>query len=204
VSEALGDVRQIMQTRQDKERQRGDLLPPEPSLRKKLDVAVDQALVADHEAAWMFDGADDQHWAETQRGDDSPTGKSRIYLNEAKFEAAGASGHREQMLLGEGLHLLKDVDPPRFQHLLETAKSEPEVMHWFQESYKRETAAGEKRPFDKWLEHSRFDQVVGGYMFGGKDSPIPTMRNWDKGKLPFGTKFRAELDKLERDLELKK
>jgi hypothetical protein len=196
---ARAELQGITQKRQATEQRRGDA----PSLRNRLDAAVDDALVADHEAAWQFNGSDDARWAETQRGEDSPTGKSRIYINEAKFEAAGVKGHREQLLLGEGLHLLKDVDPPRFQHLLDTAKSEPEVMSWFKDSYTRAQGEGEKRPFEKWLKHSRFDQVVGGYMFGGKDSPMPTMRNWDREKLPFGTKFRAELESLKNELGVK-
>ena len=55
-------------------------------------------------------------------------------------------------------------------------------------------------PEQHWNE-SRFDQLVGGYLLGGKDANIHTMRNWDKDYEGFGTTFRGVLEEFEQALD---
>ena len=61
---------------------------------------------------------------------------------------------------------------------------------------------GEKRPFESWVRNSRLDQIIGGYLFGGKNSSVPTMQAWPTEKLPYGTEFKEEIIKLKKDLGL--
>jgi hypothetical protein len=127
----------------------------------------------------------------------------QIYINDAKFKRFNAGpNYRKEVLLGEGLHLLKEIDPERAERLYQSAISDPASLRWLKESYKREAERGEKRPFDKWVKHSRLDQIVGGYLLGGKKSSIPTMRDWPTERLPYGTKFKAEIERLKKDLGL--
>lgn len=148
---------------------------------------------------------DDFRWAETKVGEDSPTGNAQFFINHKKFEKAGArrSEYEPAMLLGESLHVLKSKDPERYDKLYDSAMSDPQTSAWLKKSYEHSKKEyGEKRPFEKWVRQSRLDQVIGGYFFGGKDSPIPTMREWDRQKLPYGTKFREEVEGLGYDLGL--
>ena len=58
----------------------------------------------------------------------------------------------------------------------------------------------EQRPFEEWYPKSRFDQVMGGYLFGG-DPDIPSMKTWNRD-LPYGDEFITELEILRKDLGL--
>mgnify|MGYP003641686096 CR=1 FL=1 len=146
----------------------------------------------------------DFRFAETQRGEDSPTGKTRIVLNHNKLKKSGAgTNYVNEMLIGEGLHLIKDIDPARANRLYDKAINDPPVLNWLKESYKREQQSNdEKRSFDKWVKTSRLDQIIGGYLLGGSSSSIPTMKAWPVDKLPYGTEFKKELDILKVDLDL--
>ena len=170
------------------------------SFKHRFDSAVTEASGNEKDWAGEF-SENDRRYAETKRGEDSPTGQSQIYINKQKLEDAGATeGYMKDMLTGEGLHLLKDIDPQRHNSIVSTALAEPTVMEWAQDSYKHEVMRGETRQFMDWFINSRLDQVIGGYMFGGKESPIPTMRGWSTGTLPYGTKFKKELERLKSDL----
>ncbi len=140
---------------------------------------------------------DDFRWGETRfdEAEDKPT----VYINHAKFQAAGASGYEDKALLGESLHNLKNVDPERYDRLKKAAGQSHEYMKWAKESYKLAKEEGEERSFEDWHNVSRFDQVVGGYLFA-QDPSLPTMANWSREELPFGDDFRKELDDLEKAL----
>ena len=177
-------------------------------LQKAMAFAIQQSKTTPEESKEFFrslpDEARDRIWAETQIFDDSPTKQPRILINYEKFEEDGRAGedYVRELQFGEALHLLKYIDPTTYQDLYRTAMSEPEVRNWLEDSYERakktpeEGGYREKRPFDKFVRQSRLDQVIGGYITGGKDSNIPTMRQWGKD-LPYGNQFRQKLDRLQ-------
>ena len=166
--------------------------------------AIQEAVVANHEENSMEFKDDDFRWAETKLGEDSPTGKPRIYVNHKKFmENKAGRNYLDEMLLGEGLHLIKEIDPERAEKLYEAAVNDPETLQWLRESYKYETNRGEKRKFVPWVKNSRLDQIIGGYFLGGNKSSVPTMKDWPTERLPYGTIFKQELEKLKKDLDLK-
>ena len=170
--------------------------------KTKFYSAINEAVVSPEEAQQEF-GEEDFRWAETKIGGDSPTGKPQIYINDAKFKRFNAGpNYRKEMLIGEGLHLIKEIDPERAERLYQSAVTDPATLGWLKESYKREAERGEKRPFDKWVKHSRLDQIIGGYLLGGKKSSVPTMRDWPTERLPYGKQFKTELEKLKKDLDL--
>ena len=104
------------------------------------------------------------------------------------------------MMMGEALHNLDKTSPYWYNRLKEAAQQDDEVMQWKDDSYKHVTTHdGETRPKEKWWNVSRFDQVVGGYLLGGEDANISTMRKWSKD-LPFGTTFRKELEAFKKAL----
>ena len=169
------------------------------NLAKKIAFSIQQAKVPEEEAKAYFgaDPAKDYRWGETLLFDDSPTGQPRILINHQKHREAGSGPDyvREQEF-GEGLHFLKYLDPGMFNDLYLTAISEEEPRRWLEDSYQRAIGEyGEKRSFEDFVKHSRLDQVIGGYLLGGKDSNIETMHDWHKG-LPFGEKFRSKLENL--------
>jgi hypothetical protein len=174
--------------------------------KTKFYSAIKEAEVSPEEAKQEFK-KDDPRWGETKMGEDSPTGKSQIYINHDRFKRFNAGpNYRKEMLIGEGIHLLKELDPERAEQLYQSAINDPAVLKWLQKSYKTEAERGEKRPFDKWVKHSRLDQIIGGYLLGNKKSSIPTMRDWPTERLVYdgyyGTQFKAELEKLKKDLDL--
>mgnify|MGYP005997853117 CR=1 FL=1 len=170
--------------------------------KTKFYSAINEAVVSPEEAQQEF-GEEDFRWAETKTGYDSPTGKPQIYINDAKFKRFNAGpNYRNEMLIGEGLHLIKEIDPERAERLYQSAVTDPSTLGWLKESYKREAERGEKRPFDKWVKHSRLDQIIGGYLLGGNKSSVPTMRDWPTERLPYGKQFKIELEKLKADLGL--
>ena len=165
-------------------------------LRSRLLHGVD--VVSRGDTGDYFDD-DDRRWGETEGREDSPTGRDRILINDAKYEAEGATGYRDRAVTGESLHRLRTVAPEQYGRLRDAAESSPETMRWARESYEKARGEGEDRSFNDWWERSRFDQVVGGYLFAGDES-MPTMSDWDRNELPYGEEFRAELDKLDVDL----
>ena len=145
----------------------------------------------------------DKGHSETARGDDSPTGQPIIYINDAQYKGAA----RDKMISAESLHLLKDVAPELHSDLESTALADPEYMDWAKRSYDIVTGnapdpetgeyqpedAIEKRPFDKWHNISRFDQVIGGYLYA-QDEDLPTMKNWNRENLSMGAELRGKLE----------
>ena len=149
--------------------------------------------------------------SETLRGDDSPTGKPMILINEALYKGAA----RDKMIAAESIHLLKDIDPERHKTLMDTALADSDYMAWTQKSFdyvsgkipNPETGKFdipkerlEERDFDKWHDVSRFDQVIGGYIYA-QDPDLPTMKNWDRYDLPMGSDLRAGLEAFREEFE---
>ena len=165
---------------------------PESSLKERLLSSVNIA----SDSSTEFE-PDDFRWGETkfEEAEDRPT----VYINHAKFQAAGAEGYEDKMLLGESLHNLKNVDPERYNRLKKAAAQSHEYMKWAKESYKLSKEEGEKRSFEDWHNFSRFDQVVGGYLFA-QDPSMPSMADWNREELPFGDEFRKELADLDKAL----
>ncbi len=165
---------------------------PESSLRERLLSSVNIA----SDSSTEFE-PDDFRWGETkfEEAEDRPT----VYINHAKFQAAGASGYEDKMLLAESLHNLKNVDPERYKRLKKAAAESHEYMKWAKESYKLSKEEGEKRSFEDWHSESRFDQVVGGYLFA-QDPSMPSMADWSREESPFGDEFRKELAELDKAL----
>lgn len=147
----------------------------------------------------------DFRWAESKGGEDrgdQADEKMEIYINRAKFEAAGASNYEEKVILGESLHNLKNIEPERWQRMEDAALGDESYRRWAEESYQRALTEGEMRPFAEWHRHSRFDQIIGGYLFAG-DEALPTMRDWRREDLPWGKPLEGELKKLAKDLDMK-
>ena len=162
------------------------------SLKDKLLNSVE--LVEDHQEF----SDDDFRWAETKFNN----GKPQVYINDRKFKEAGSSGYQETMLLAESLHNLKNIDPSRYKRMEQAALTNEDYLNWAQESYKKSVADyGERRDFWDWHKNSRFDQVIGGYLFSG-DKNIPTMKDWKRDELPFGSALKSELAILANDMEL--
>jgi hypothetical protein len=147
----------------------------------------------------------DFRWSEAKGGEDRGSQLDdlmEIYINRAKFEAAGATNYEEKVILGESLHNLKNIEPERYDRMEQAALSDPNYRRWAEESYQRALTEGEMRPFAEWHRHSRFDQVIGGYLFAG-DEDLPTMRDWRRADLPWGAALEAELKRLAKDLAMK-
>lgn len=170
-----------------------------PNLRSKL---LDSIRVMDSEGEFSDT---DFRWAETKMGEDrsdQSDNLAEVYINHSAFKAAGAGeGYRDKMVLAESLHNLKNIDPGRYNQMEEDALADPQYRQWAEESYDRAVQKdGETRPFEQWHRHSRFDQVIGGFLFGGDDD-IPTMKAWDRDRLPWGPALRQHLEQLEEDLK---
>jgi len=126
-----------------------------------------------------------------------------VYINEKKLEEGGSTGdYVDDMMFGEALHNLDKTSPYWYHRLRAAAQADDDVMQWKDDSYKHVTQAmpiaGESRPKEKWWDVSRFDQVVGGYLLGGEDANVHTMRNWSQGDIGFGTTFRKELEAFKK------
>ncbi len=131
-----------------------------------------------------------------------------VYINEQGLREGGSTGDfMGDMFFGEALHNLDKTSPYWYNRLKEAAENDPEVMRWRDDSYNYVAGAknphleGESRTKEDWWNESRFDQVVGGYLLGGKDANIHTMRGWDRNKMPFGTIFRDVLEEFEQALD---
>jgi hypothetical protein len=145
----------------------------------------------------------DFRWAETKQGEDRAVqsdDKAEVYINRKAFEAAGSGpGYKDKMLLAESLHQLKVIEPERYNRMEADALTDPDYREWAEESARREGILPED--FARWHRKSRFDQVIGGYLFAG-DKDIPTMKGWKREGYPWGKKLRAELEALAKELEM--
>jgi len=146
---------------------------------------------------------DNDGWGEVFTGGDSPIGRPVIAINDEKFKKSGAGpGYREKMTLFESMHLLKDVEPVRYNRILTKALRDKKYMNWAHRSYAiAQLHEGETRSFAKWHKTSRLDQIIAGYMLGG-DPDLPTMKGWNRN-LPIGKDLKTELERLREDLEIR-
>ena len=136
---------------------------PEETFKDKFYKLIEEYKATDEESATEFKEGDFR-WAETKIGDDSPTGKPKIFINHKKFKDNPDTGedYVREMLIGEGLHLIKEIDPKRADQLYKSAINDPPVLKWLKESYRYEQNRGEQRPFEQWVKASRLDQIIGG------------------------------------------
>ena len=149
--------------------------------------------------------------SETKRKGDSPLGEDKpvIFINPEKYQTPA---QQQKMIAGEAIHLLKDVDPERHKRMMDTAKKDPTYMAWAEKSHKFVSGKIkdkdgnyykgklEKRNFEDWHNISRFDQVIGGYIFG-QDPDLPTMKEWFPKTLLMGAELKAELESFRKDFE---
>ena len=167
--------------------------------------------VATEDESAAYFKPDDFRWGETIQAEHSPDGQAVIYINDKKFQDQGVTDYRDKAVLSESLHMFKNQQPEYYEQLLQTAMADPNTQGWLRDSYARETGKQnpitqqpkvrdaldvEKRPFDEWLRESRFDQVIGGYIFAG-DEKFPTMKNWSRDWLPFGS-MRPDLENMSK------
>ena len=131
----------------------------------------------------------------------------KVYINEEKLKAEGSTGNFiDDMFFGEALHNLDKSSPEWYNRLKKAASNDPEVMRWKDKAFNYVSGAknphleGESRTKKDWWKESRFDQVVGGYLLGGKDANVHTMRDWNKDYEGFGTEFRKELEAFRKEL----
>jgi|14_taG_2_1085336.scaffolds.fasta_scaffold82686_2 hypothetical protein len=157
------------------------------------------------------DGFTEETHSETKRKGDSPLGEDKpvIYINSLKYKTPS---QQQKMIAGEAIHLLKDVDPKRHKRMMDAAKKDPAYMAWAKRSYKYLSGdipdqegnfyqgKLETRNFEDWHNISRFDQVIGGYIFG-QDPDLPTMKNWFPKTLPIQSELREELESFRKDFE---
>jgi hypothetical protein len=110
------------------------------------------------------------------------------------------------MFFGEALHNLDKSSPEWYNRLKKAAENDPAVMRWKDESFNLSSGAknphleGDSRTKKDWWKESRFDQVIGGYLLGGKDANVHTMRDWNKDFKGFGTGFKKELEVFRKEL----
>jgi len=132
----------------------------------------------------------------------------KVYINEPMLKnernphlPSSTGDFIGDMMFFESLHNLDKTSPYWYNRLKEAAENDPVVMKWKDDAYLdavfNENYKG--TPEQHWNE-SRFDQVVGGYLLGGKDANIHSLRGWSKD-LPFGTAFREELKEFEQALD---
>jgi len=115
----------------------------------------------------------------------------KAYVNMPKLIHGGAGKNVEdEMIFGEALHNLKNSLPEEYKKLRDAADNDPIVQEWLRESHEHEK---DKRSFEKYVDESRFDQILGGYILGGEDSSIPTMRNWKRGE-KYGKHFKNAIE----------
>ena len=178
--------------------------PPPPTLLEKVMRSVTRA--SPEKEVKLFVDEAHPHYGET-RG-------SEFYVNEARLRKEGSTGDFvSDMQLGESLHRLRDTAPEWHSRLQKAAADDPAVQQWKRRSYDYVTGKApdekgryipkdqrEERPIEQWWDVSRCDQVVGGFLLGGPNANLSTMRGWDREKLPFGTKFRRELENFEKAL----
>lgn len=146
-----------------------------------------------------------ENWAETQMGEDRigtpPDDRPQVMINDKLFEddPLVTPAYRPKMELAESLHNLKNIEPERYNRMEEAALSDEGYRQWLMESAMLEGVHVDNIP--EWHRRSRFDQVIGGWLFAGDDD-MPSMRSWSRDDLPFGKPLEAELKKLAKDLDM--
>lgn len=133
------------------------------------------------------------------------------FINVPKLKEAGSTGDFVgDMLIFEALHNLKNSMPEEYNKLFNAAISDPEVVKLSMPVYERMNpilkSTGKRQPFVDWMAESWFDQILGGYLLGGEDANIGTLKSseWSKDSKIYGTKLKKELEKFEKIFEKNK
>ena len=120
---------------------------------------------------------------------------NKIYLNESRMSS---QEEIDDMFFMETFHNLDIVDPEIYDKLFTASENDPSMQAWKERSYKYVTEKnGEERDIEKWWKESYFDQLLQGYVLGGENSNIPTLRdNFSQGTKDtrFGTVFKEQAD----------
>ena len=140
----------------------------------------------------------------------------KVYIFEERLKNAGSTGDFvHDMHLGEAMHRLNESAPELYERLRNAAENDPKIQEWKQNSFKVVTGRmpdetgkvipeerRETRDIDKWWRESRFDQVLGGYVFGGPDANLHTLRSegWSKNSPKWGSVFRKEAEAFRQSL----
>ena len=187
-----------------------------PSLKQRLRESAD--LASREEAREEFK-ENDFRWMETLKGDDIKTRKDKskpvVYINYDKWENELPDDRLkngklppelvDKYFLADTLHNLESVDPEMYQKLWDAATGSEAYMDWARNSYEWERANNnERRPFDKYLKTSRFDQTLGGYLYAG-DPDFPTLQPWSRTEMPGyseSPEFTRLLNELATQLEI--
>ena len=174
------------------------------NLSTKLLESVHVASPAESKLAQPFGKDNNQYWGETVmhlKGTQSTRNKPVVHINKKKFETAlGRKVTPKQIrkyALSESLHNLKNVEPETYYDLRVAALSNPDFRKWVMESYRDHYKPNAENPMDldQWEVESRFDQIVGGFMFAG-DPDFPTMEDWNAYDMPYSGAFRDKLQQL--------
>ena len=184
-------------------------LPKGSALKQRILEGYQRA--APEEEQELFSTTHKDKWGEVKGKD--------IYINEDRFKKEGATeGYLEDMFFGEALHGLKDSVPEWYDRLHSASEQDladpnSPFSQWRNNSFSVVTGEApdeygaiktenlEKRDMNKWWDVSRFDQLVGGYLFGGEGANQPTMRSWNPDAMPYGPNFRKELEAFKQALE---
>ena len=130
---------------------------------------------------------------------------NKIYLDESRMSS---QEEIDDMFFMETFHNLDKVDPELYNKLFTASENDPSMQAWKERSYKYvKENNNEKRNMEEWWKESYFDQLLMGYVFGGDDSNIPTLReNFSQGvnDQRFGTIFKKEADNFYKLLGFKK
>ena len=134
----------------DKPRARSYVRKIDKSLN--LEEMVKRAKVSSpEESTAYFSDPNDFRWSETLQGEDSPTGKPVIHINDRKMPGAGKR-YRDKMAKAESIHLYKNVHPKEYESMLSEARTDPGFDRWLRDSYDRDRVEhGEKRPLEDWV-----------------------------------------------------
>jgi hypothetical protein len=125
----------------------------------------------------------------------------KIFINRPLFESKGATGKwEEEFTLFESMHNLKHSAPEWYDRLYTAANKDPAVIKEKERMYSDAVQGGERRSIEDWWNEAQFDQTIAAYLFAGKDSNLPSMREWTKEDAIFGTELKKELEAFEEAL----
>lgn len=159
--------------------------------------AITNRKASSEENREMFkDGADDFRWGETR--------DNKYYVNHEKFKSSDSGpDYEREVLFGEALHSLKDLDSERYERIYNSAMNDPEMVNRLKEAQVFE--GQQDRDFNEYVRNTRLDQIIGGYLTASPNSNVPTMRdrNFQRDSNIYGSgQFRTELETLAKDLNM--
>ena len=129
----------------------------EARLRQKYPI-FDDVKIVDSRAKGVSSGRKLEYYSE----DDSPTNSRMVEV----FDPSLQGKVLEDAVLGDLLHAAKELSP-QFKDLrtmLQRTKTAEQTMHDKQMYDHNRQKYGETRPYAKWMEHSRLDAFIRGYV----------------------------------------